>query len=90
MDFSRLLMCKRSVPLVLLCAFVCFGNAACGQKKTQAEAQADKVRAFRKQQMDKAAKSYQEIVTKYADSEFAPKAKERLQKLKPESSPASK
>ena len=90
MDFSRLPMLKRFAPLVSLSALLCFGSAACEQKKTQAEAQAEKVRVFRKQQMDKAVKSYQEIVTKYADSEFAPKAKERLQQLKPASSPAKK
>lgn len=83
-------MFKHIFPLVLLSVAVCFGSTGCGQKKTQAEAQAEKVKAFRKQQMDKAVKSYEEIVTKYADSEFAPKARERLQKLKPASSPAGK
>jgi outer membrane protein assembly factor BamD (BamD/ComL family) len=82
-------MLKRFASLFLLAAIVCLA-AACEQKKTQAEMQAEKVKAFRKQQMDKAIASYKELVTKYPDSEFVPEAKARLQKLQPAGSPAPK
>jgi outer membrane protein assembly factor BamD (BamD/ComL family) len=80
-------MLKRFAPLFLLAAIVCLGAGACEQKKTQAEVQAEKVKTFRKQQMDKAIASYKELIAKYPDSEFAPEAKARLQKLQPAGSP---
>jgi Outer membrane lipoprotein len=83
-------MLKRFVPLSLLAVIICLGNAACEQKKTQAEVQAEKVKTFRKQQMDKAIASYEELITKYPDSEFAPEAKARLLKLQPAGSPTPK
>jgi len=83
-------MLKRFASLALLAAIVCFGAASCEQKKTRAEEQAEKVKVFRKQQMDKAIASYKEIVTKYPDSEFAAQAKARLQKLQPAGSPTPK
>jgi len=52
--------------------------------------QAEKVKAFRKQQMDKAIARYKELITKYPDSEFVPEAKARLQKLQASGSPAPK
>ena len=81
-------MLNRFASLFLLAAIVCLSG--CEQKKTQAEVQAEKVKAFRKQQMDKAIASYKEIVTKYPDSEFAAQAKARLQKLQPAGSPTPK
>jgi hypothetical protein len=83
-------MSKRFVPILLLATLICLGSAACEHKKTQAEVKAERVKAFRKKQMEKAIKSYQEIATKYADSEYAPKAKERLQHLKAGETPAKK
>jgi outer membrane protein assembly factor BamD (BamD/ComL family) len=49
--------------------------------------QAETVKKFRKQQMDKAIGYYKELITKYPDSEFVPEAKARLQKLRPAGSP---
>ena len=83
-------MLKRFALLLLLAAIVCFGGSACEQKKTQAEVQAEKVKTFRKQQMDKAIASYKELIAKYPDSEFVPEAKARLQKLRPPGSPTPK
>ena len=82
-------MLKRFAPLCLL-AVVGLGGGACEQKKTQAEMQAEKVKTFRKQQMDKAIASYKELITKYPDSEFVPEAKARLQNLQPAGSPPPK
>jgi outer membrane protein assembly factor BamD (BamD/ComL family) len=79
-------MLKRFASLFLLAAIACLG-AACEQKKTQAELQAETVKKFRKQQTDKAITSYKELITKYPDSEFVPEAKARLEKLHPAGSP---
>ena len=81
-------MLKRFASLFLLTAIVCLGG--CEQKKTQAEVQAEKVKTFRKQQMDKAIARYKELIAKYPDSEFVAEAKARLQKLQPAGSPAPK
>jgi len=81
-------MLNRFASLFLLAAIVCLSG--CEQKKTQAEVQAEKVKAFRKQQMDKAIARYKELITKYPDSEFVPEAKARLQKLQASGSPAPK
>jgi outer membrane protein assembly factor BamD (BamD/ComL family) len=81
-------MLKRFAPLFLLAAIVCLGG--CEQKKTQAEMQAEKVKTFRKQQMDKAIASYKELIAKYPDSEFVPEARARLQKLQPAGSATPK
>ena len=83
-------MLNRFASLFLLAAIVCLGGVACEQKKTQAEVQAEKVKTFRKQQMDKAIARYKELITKYPDSEFVPEAKARLQKLQASGSPAPK
>lgn len=69
--------------LLLLASAVCFGGAACEHKKTTAEFQAEKAKAFQIKQKIAAIKSYQDLVTKYPDSEFAPKAQERLTALGP-------
>jgi len=73
-------MLKRFVPFLLIAVLI--GSTACEHKKTQAEVKAEKVKAFRKQQLAKAIKSYEELATKYADSEHAAEAKQRAQKLK--------
>lgn len=75
-------MLKRFVPFLLIAVVIGIGSTACEHKKTHAEVQAEKVKAFRRQQMAKAIKSYEELATKYADSEYAAKAKERAQHLK--------
>lgn len=72
----------RTIAL-LLAAALSFGTTGCKKKKTSAELQAEKVDAFRQKQKVEAIKSYTALVTKYPDSEFAPKAQERLNALGP-------
>ena len=83
-------MLKRFASLFFLAAIVCLGVGACEQKKTQAEIQAEKVKTFRKQQMDKAIARYKELIAKYPDSEFVSEAKAHLQKLQPAGTAAPK
>ena len=78
------------ILLLLVAAALCTGGAACKKKKSQAELQAERVTAFREKQRNTAIQKYQELVTKYPDSEFAPKAAERLQQLGPPSTPPPK
>ena len=69
--------------LLLLAAALCLGGPACEKKKTQAELMAEKKKEFRVKQKQVAIKAYKDLVDKYPDSEFAPKAKEKLQQLGP-------
>ena len=83
-------MLKRSA-LLLLAAALCLGGAACDTKKTQAELMAEKKKEFRVKQKQVAIKVYKDLVDKYPDSEFAPKAKAKLQQLgPPAATPAKK
>ena len=83
-------MLKRSA-LLLFAAALCLGGAACDQKKTQAELMAEKKKEFRVKQKQVAIKAYKDLVDKYPDSEFAPKAKEKLKQLgPPAATPAKK
>ena len=76
---------------LLLAAALCLGGAACDQKKTQAELKAEEKIKFRAKQKQVAIKVYKDLLDKYPDSEFAPKAKERLQRLgPPAATPAKK
>jgi hypothetical protein len=75
-------MLKR-FSLLLLAAAVCLGETACEHKKTMAELQVEKAKLFRDRQKIAAIKSYNDLITKYPDSEFVPKAKERLAALGP-------
>jgi hypothetical protein len=69
--------------LLLISAAVLAGAVACTKKETAAERQAKVVQTFRNKQKIEAIKSYTALVEKYPDSEFAPKAKERLGVLGP-------
>lgn len=69
--------------LFLFAAVLLAGSAACTKKKTSAELQAEKVNAFRLRQKGEAIKAYTALVTKFPDSEYAPKAQERLNALGP-------
>ena len=69
--------------LLLLAAALCLGGAACKDTKTQAELMADKKKEFKAKQKQVAIKAYKDLVDKYPESEFAPKAKEKLQQLGP-------
>jgi len=73
----------RTIALVLLAAVLTAGATGCKKKKTAAELQEEKVNAFRARQKNEAIKAYTALVTKYPDSEYAPKAKERLNVLGP-------
>ena len=79
-------MLKRTALLILAAAF-CLGGVACEKKKTKAEILADKKKEFRARQKKQAIKAYHDLVTKYPDSEFAPKAQERLDQLGPPEPP---
>ena len=69
--------------LLLLAIAVCLGGVACKDTKTQAELMAEKKKEFKAKQKQVAIKAYKDLVDKYPDSEFAPKAKEKLQQLGP-------
>jgi outer membrane protein assembly factor BamD (BamD/ComL family) len=73
----------KKFSLLLLAAAVCFAGTGCEHKKTLAELQAEKAKVFRDKQKIAAIKSYNDLITKYPDSEFAAKAKERLAALGP-------
>jgi outer membrane protein assembly factor BamD (BamD/ComL family) len=75
-------MLKRSAPLLLAAVF-CLGGAGCKDTKTQAELMAEKKKDFRTKQKQVAIKAYKDLVDKYPESEFAPKAQEKLQQLGP-------
>jgi hypothetical protein len=79
-------MLKRIALLILAAAF-CLGSSACKEETTQAEKQAEKVKQFRAAQKLKAIKAYKDLTTKYPDSEFAPKAREKLQQIAPPAPP---
>jgi hypothetical protein len=83
-------MLRPILPVCLAIVFA-FGGVACSKKKTAAEQQAEKVNAFRERQRGEAIKAYTALTTKFPDSEFAPKAQERLTALgPPPASPAPK
>ncbi len=65
--------------LLLTGAIACSGAACSGKKKKKAGSTEKKKAAAR---VD-AVKQYQTLVAKYPESEFAPKAKERLNALTP-------
>jgi hypothetical protein len=68
-------------PLLILAAMLTFGASACKKAPPPAkpgELTAEQRAALRK----KAADAYEKIVTKYPDSEYAPKAQERLNALR--------
>jgi outer membrane protein assembly factor BamD (BamD/ComL family) len=69
--------------LLLISAAFLTGVTACKKKETAAERQARVVQTFRNKQKIEAIKAYTALVEKYPDSEFAPKAKERLGVLGP-------
>jgi hypothetical protein len=79
-------MAKRSV-LILLASTVLSLPACKPDVKQQKAAEEAKWRADQKA---KAVKNYQEIVSKYPDSPFAEKAKERIRALGPAATPPKK
>jgi len=75
--------------LTLLAVALLLAGAACTPKKTNAELNAEKAKAFKQQQMAKAVKYYEEITTAYPDSPFAPQAKAKIQAIGPVATPAA-
>ena len=71
-------MLKKFV-LLLLAAAMSFGATAC--KKKPKDNTEEKKKAFQAEQRKKAIDNYQKLVQKYPDSEWAPKAQQRLQTL---------
>lgn len=74
---------SRNLILLLAAAALVAGTTACEKKPDPKQIQAEKVQAFRNKQKIEAIKSYTALVTKYPDSEYAPKAQERLNVLGP-------
>jgi uncharacterized membrane protein YqiK len=79
-----------SHPLFLLAAVLVLGLAGCKKTKTSAEANAERAKAWQSQQMARAAKSYQELVTAYPDSPYAEQARERVRAIGPVATPPPK
>ena len=75
-------MLQKFFPAVLLSVLLA-GGVACSKKPNAAQLQAAKVEAFRTRQKGEAIKAYTELTTKFPNSEFAPKAQERLSSLGP-------
>jgi hypothetical protein len=80
----------KTLLLVLLSTALCLGATGCKKKLTAAQQKAEQDKKWREEQRIRAAKYYDEIVKKYPDSEFAAKAKQRLQELGPVPTPAPK
>lgn len=59
------------------------GGLGCKGKATSAEIKAEKTKIFRARQKNLAIKCYQDLKTKYPESEFAAQAEQRLQELGP-------
>ena len=70
-------MLNKTLPILLAVAMA-FGAAACSGKKTAAQDQAEKEKAWRAKQRTRAIEYYKELAEKFPDSEYAPQAKERL------------
>jgi hypothetical protein len=80
-------MLQRLIP-VLLAAFILSCATAC--KKTPQQEAAAKLAAEKADKKQKAIKNYQDLVKKYPESQYAEKAKTRLQALGPAATPAKK
>jgi hypothetical protein len=80
-------MVKR-ITSIFFAAAVAAGAVSCKKSTTPPAAEAEA--RFRAEQKAKALKSYQDLVKKYPDSEYAAKAKERIRALTPPATPAKK
>jgi hypothetical protein len=74
---------RKLLVLLLIAATSLAGFTACKKKETAADRQAKAAQAFRDKQKVAAIKSYTALVTDFPDSEYAPKAQERLTVLGP-------
>jgi outer membrane protein assembly factor BamD (BamD/ComL family) len=77
----------RITQFTLLAICLLFAVSGCTKKKTAAEENAGKVKAFQEQQKIRAAKAYKELMDNYPDSPYAPQAKQRLEQLGPIATP---
>ena len=75
-------MLRLLLPFLVAVALLS-GATACKPKPTAAQLQAKRVKDFREKQRIEAIKAYKTLVDKYPDSEYAPKAKERMGTLGP-------
>jgi outer membrane protein assembly factor BamD (BamD/ComL family) len=74
----------RNLLFLLLITIVSLaGFTACKKKETAADRQAKAAQAFRDRQKIGAIKAYTALVTDYPESEYVPKAQERLTVLGP-------
>ena len=80
----------KTAPLLLAAALLCFASTGCEQKKSAAELKAAQDKLKKEEKRQRAAKYYEELITKFPDSEFADEAKKRLQALGPVATPAGK
>lgn len=70
---------------VILAGVVILSATSC--KKAPKDLTAEREAKFRAEQKARALKSYQDLVKKYPDSEYAAKAKERIRALTPPTTP---
>jgi TolA-binding protein len=80
----------KTAPLLLAATLLCFASTGCEQKKSAAELKAVQDKIKREEKRQRAATYYQDLITKYPDSEFAEEAKKRLQSLGPVGTPGAK
>lgn len=80
----------KTASLLLAAALLCFASTGCEQKKSAAELKAAQDKIKREEKRLRAAKYYEELITKFPDSEFAEEAKKRLQALGPAGTPGAK
>jgi len=74
---------SRTFLFLATAAVVLTGATACDKKPNPAQVKAAREQAFRNKQKIEAIKTYTALVTKYPESEFAPKAQDRLNVLGP-------
>lgn len=80
-------MVARTLQIALVAALA-VGTLSC--KKQPVDDTAAREAKFRSDQKARALKAYHELVKKYPDSDYAPKAQERIRALGPAATPAAK
>jgi len=77
----------RASYLLLFACLIVFSGAACEQKKTAAQINAEREKLWQQQQKVRAAKYYQDLIDKFPDSPHVAEAKTRLLALGPVATP---
>ena len=80
-------MSQRTISLII--ALLIFSGVVACKKSPQQQTEA-RLAAERADKKQKAIKNYQDLLKKYPESQFAEKAKTRLQTLGPAATPAKK